>query len=110
MQNTLTMQESASTTTGYRLSPQQKQVWQEQQHSPANYCSQALLVVNGVLDSERLRAATSAVVARHEILRTSFPRRPGMRTPMQVIHEEPSIAWREEDFTNEASDTHDLLI
>ena len=33
-----------------------------------------------------------------------------MRTPMQVIHEEPSIAWREEDFSNEASDTQHSLI
>ena len=87
MQNTL-LEESASTTTGYRLSPQQKQVWQEQQNSATNYCAQAVIEVDGDLDRERLREAATAVVARHEILRTSFPRRPGMRTPMQVIHEE----------------------
>jgi amino acid adenylation domain-containing protein len=102
MQNIL-LEESASTTSGYRLSPQQKQVWQAQQHS-----AQALLAVKGKLDVERLRAAVRAVVARHEILRTSFPRQPGMRTPMQVIHDEPVIAWREDDFT-EASDAQQRL-
>ncbi len=113
MQNTL-LEESASPTTGYRLSPQQKQVWEEQQHSAseeatASYCAQALLMVQGKLEPERLRAAVSSVVARHEILRASFPRPSGMRTPMQVINQQPSLVWREEDFSNEASDTQHSL-
>ena len=111
MQNTL-LKESASTTTGYRLSPQQKQVWQDQQHfahKDAIYCAQALLAFQGNLEPERLRAAAAAVVERHEILRTSFPRQPGMRTPMQAIHEEPLLVWREEDFSNEASDPQQSL-
>lgn len=114
MQNTL-VEESASITTGYRLSPQQKQVWQEQQQSAradgtTNCCAQVLLVIHGRLDSEQLRAAVTSVVARHEILRTSFPRRAGMRTPMQVIHEGPAVEWREEDFSNDARDAQDLLV
>ncbi len=113
MQNIL-LEESAFTTTGYRLSPQQRQIWQEQQHfapedARANYCAQAVLVVHGNLEPDRLRAAVTDVVARHEILRTSFPRRTGIRTPMQVINDEPSIAWREEDFSNDSSDTQQSL-
>ena len=113
MQNSL-LKESDLVTTGYRLSPQQRQIWQEQQHfapadARANYCAQAVLVVHGNLEPDRLRAAVTDVVARHEILRTSFPRRPGIRTPMQVIHEEPAIVWREEDFSNDSSDTQQSL-
>lgn len=113
MQNML-VGENTFTTTGYRLSPQQRQVWQEQQYSSpedatANYCAQAVIVVHGNLEPDRLRAAVTEVVARHEILRTSFPRRPGMRTPMQVIHEEPVVGWREEDFSNDSSDTQQSL-
>lgn len=113
MQNIL-LEESALTTTGYRLSPQQRQIWQEQQHywpedATANYCAQAVLAVHGNLEPDRLRAAVTDVVARHQILRTSFPRRSGMRTPMQVIHEEPAVAWREEDFSNDSSDTQQSL-
>jgi amino acid adenylation domain-containing protein len=112
MQNILS-EESALTNTGYRLSPQQRQIWQEQQHywpeDAANYCAQAVLAVHGNLEPDRLRAAVTDVVARHQILRTSFPRQSGMDTPMQVIHEEPAVAWREEDFSNDSSDTQQSL-
>ncbi|HJP94906.1 MAG TPA: amino acid adenylation domain-containing protein [Pyrinomonadaceae bacterium] len=114
MQNTL-LEESASTITGYRLSPQQKQLWQEQKRSAhddvtPSYSAQAVLAVNGSLVPDRVREAATAVVARHEILRTSFPLRPGMRTLMQVIHEKPSIVWREEDFSSELSDAQQSLL
>lgn len=113
MQNIL-LEETSLTTTGYRLSPQQRQIWQEQQQyepedAAAHYCAQAVLAVHGDLEPERLRAAVTEVVARHQILRTSFPQQSGMRAPMQVIHEEPAVAWREEDFSDDSSDTQQSL-
>jgi amino acid adenylation domain-containing protein len=44
-------------------------------------------------DGEELRSALAAIVARHEILRTTFARVAGLRVPRQVVHDELSPAW-----------------
>jgi len=114
MENTL-LEENITTLMGYRMSPQQKQVWQAQQQArpldaTPDYYAQIVIGVNGDVEPEMLRAAATAVVERHEILRTSFPRQPGLRTPVQVIHEEASLGWREEDFSAETSNIQASLV
>ena len=78
--------------TGFELSPQQKSVWFAQQGR--TYCSQCVLVLETAVDGKKLRSALGAVIARHEILRTTFPARPGVKLPFQLIHESLAAEWR----------------
>ena len=70
---------------GYRLSPQQRRLWLRGS-SPA-YRAQCALRLEGPLEEQTLREAIEIVVGRHQILRTAFPRVPGMAVPLQVIGE-----------------------
>ncbi|HEX3526029.1 MAG TPA: amino acid adenylation domain-containing protein, partial [Thermoanaerobaculia bacterium] len=54
-----------------------------------------LIHLAGPLDRASLRRALAAVVDRHELLRTSF--REGPEGPVQVIHPEVPVAFREVD-------------
>lgn len=79
---------------GYLLSPQQKRLWRLQQEDGTTvYRSQCAASIEGALDVEALKAATQAVADRHQILRTSFQRQPGMKVPVQVINERMPLAW-----------------
>ncbi|MBD2355222.1 amino acid adenylation domain-containing protein [Tolypothrix sp. FACHB-123] len=77
---------------GFQLSPQQKRLWLLQQDSQI-YVSQVAILLTGIVDIEVLQAATHKVVNRHEILRTSFHRRPGIKFPLQVINASSNISW-----------------
>ncbi|HNP74272.1 MAG TPA: condensation domain-containing protein, partial [Kouleothrix sp.] len=72
---------------GFRLAPQQKRLWQLQSAGGAAYCAQGLVAIDGPLDRPALAAALRELAARHEILRTSFQRPPGLALPVQVIAE-----------------------
>ncbi|MFL5513040.1 MAG: amino acid adenylation domain-containing protein, partial [Gemmatimonadales bacterium] len=69
---------------GYRLSPQQMRIWLESSGDAELTCS---ILIDGPLDPELLENALERLVARHEILRTSFERLLGMELPVQVISE-----------------------
>jgi amino acid adenylation domain-containing protein/non-ribosomal peptide synthase protein (TIGR01720 family) len=77
---------------GYQLSPQQRRLWLLQQESPA-FCAQCAILIEGSLDEDRLDQALRRIVSRHEILRTTFHRRPGIKIPIQVVTEDslPSL-------------------
>ncbi|MEA2694107.1 MAG: hypothetical protein QOJ16_3494 [Acidobacteriota bacterium] len=75
---------------GLRLSPQQRRLWAIQGESP-HFRSRAAVFVSGELTPEALLEAWTGVVARHEILRTTFQRAPGIKWPVQVIAEETSV-------------------
>jgi amino acid adenylation domain-containing protein len=75
---------------GFRLSPQQQQLLAGDGAPEVTQCAAML---EGPVNAERLREALAAVVARHEILRTSFVQAPGMRIPQQIIGEEPERAF-----------------
>ncbi|HEV8581215.1 MAG TPA: amino acid adenylation domain-containing protein [Thermoanaerobaculia bacterium] len=77
---------------GFRLSPQQRWLWLLHQEHPA--CRvQCSLALDGDLDGPALRRAVNALVARHDILRTTFHRAPGVKVPIQTIAERGSAAW-----------------
>ena len=82
---------------GYRLSPQQKQLWSflEGDSAAAAYQSRLVLMVEGTLSLAGLRAAVQRVVERNEVLRTRFAQAPGMSTAVQVI--EPSAEVKIEE-------------
>jgi len=71
----------------FRASPQQERLWIAQPDGPRGRL-QATVRLAGPLEPETLRSALGAVVDRHEILRTTFPHRPGIKLPFQLIHAE----------------------
>jgi len=69
---------------GFRLSPQQSHLWKLQQESHA-YLAQCATLIEGNLNMATLEIALQKVINRHEILRTTFHRRPGIKIPIQVV-------------------------
>jgi amino acid adenylation domain-containing protein len=83
---------------GFRLSPQQNRVWLFQQKNLSAFYSQVVALIRGSLQESRLRQAIAYLVDRHEILRTVFHRRAGLRLPFQVVTTGgDACAWRSED-------------
>ncbi|MQY02119.1 non-ribosomal peptide synthetase [Actinomadura macrotermitis] len=84
-----TSAESQTTTAleGFPLSPQQRHAWRSHEATgrpvPALTCA---VDIDGDLDREALRGAVSALVRRHEILRTAFRPVPGLAVPVQVVN------------------------
>jgi len=81
------------TINGFRLSPQQKYLWLLQQDSPA-YRLQSAILIEGSLQTDRLKKALEKVSDRHEIIRTSFQGKAGLKIPIQVISEPSSVSWK----------------
>jgi hypothetical protein len=81
---------------GYRLSPQQKQVWRLQQGGQA-YNAQCAILIDGGLESEALEEALKKVMRKHEVLRTALDSVPGFDTPVQLILENPPLPYRKVD-------------
>ncbi|MET0647737.1 MAG: condensation domain-containing protein, partial [Pyrinomonadaceae bacterium] len=83
---------------GYRLSPQQRQVWGLLSHSPSTHPhAQCAVSISGRATAGALRRAVERLVSRHEALRTEFHRLPGMEFPIQVVGEDARVRWREVD-------------
>ncbi|GAC71058.1 non-ribosomal peptide synthetase, partial [Gordonia soli] len=76
------------------LSFAQQRMWFINQFDPSSptYNIPAVLRLNGPLDAEALRAAVADVVARHEVLRTTFPSDGGVAA--QRVHDVVEIAER----------------
>src|ERR1051326_7858238 len=89
-----------STSRGFRLSPQQKQIWISQQAFPGQpFCVVGVFTVTTSLDGDRLQRAFRTVVAQHEILRTTFARPAGVKIPFQIISENTNFFWQSVDLT-----------
>src|SRR5262249_26204371 len=81
----------------FRLSPQQLRLWAlQEQDGSALYRSYCSIEIEGEADSVRVRRALDAIVGRHEILRTTFRRLPGMSSPLQVVHERLPVVFEEQ--------------
>jgi amino acid adenylation domain-containing protein len=73
---------------GFRLSPLQRRLWRLGGGEPATALRcRAVYELAGELAPRRLADALARVVARHEMLRTTFQRLPGMDLPVQVVAE-----------------------
>lgn len=88
----------SSTSHGFRLSPQQREIWISQQA----FADQAFrvvgsFIVKGKIDRDQMQRALTTVVDRHEILRTTFARPAGIKTPFQVISEKSEFFWQHID-------------
>ncbi len=87
----------------YEISLRQEQLWMAESHTPSGRI-QPLLKLSGVGDGAQVRTALRNVIARHELLRTTFVREPGTRVPVQVIHAELEPGWRELDLSQTSPD------
>lgn len=86
-------------TEGFMLSPQQRSLWSEQPGH--DYHALGAVLIEGDLQGELLKSAVQSVVARHEILRTTFQQHPGMTFPFQVLASEGAQpAWEERDLAD----------
>ena len=79
---------------GFRISPQQKRLWLWQKESCA-YRAQSAILLEGSLNIAILKTALERVVSLHEIFRTIFYRRPGIKIPLQVVTEGSNFSWHE---------------
>ncbi|MDT5269206.1 MAG: hypothetical protein QOH49_1392 [Acidobacteriota bacterium] len=78
---------------GFRLSPQQEHVWRLQRDDErGNYRAQCEVRIEGRLDPRLLEESWRDVLARAEILRTTFHTPEGLTAPLQVVADsaEPS--------------------
>src|SRR5215213_5249861 len=99
-----------TTVNAFRLSPQQNELWLKQPGDPA-CCVHAEILLEGQLNAPDLKKAIQQVINRHEILRTTFHRQPGLRVPFQVISDNPPAPiWDELDFSNLPLAQHDALV
>lgn len=78
---------------GLPLSPQQKRLWTLQQRGHEGTV-RASVRLDGAFESAAVREALRRVIARHDSLRTTFYREPGMKVPFQVVNERSDLGWR----------------
>lgn len=72
---------------GFPLSPQQRRLWTLRGHDARASVTSGSIRLSGPLDGQALEEAIHAVVAEHEVLRTTYEQLAGMSVPLQVIHE-----------------------
>jgi Condensation domain len=77
---------------GFRLSPQQERAFLAGSLG-ASFRAQIAVELSSSVDDARLRAAVDAVVQRHEILRTTFPKLSGLRVPAQAVSDWLPPLW-----------------
>jgi amino acid adenylation domain-containing protein len=83
---------------GFRLSQQQRRLWTLAPE--AALAAQCVVLVEGPLQLPKLESAVQRVIAQHEILRTTFHQLPGMKFPVQVVHERSTPSWSSIDFSH----------
>jgi amino acid adenylation domain-containing protein/non-ribosomal peptide synthase protein (TIGR01720 family) len=86
---------------GFRLSPQQKHLWLQQQSNQGfSFRARCAVRIRGLLDEEMLEKAIGSVINEHEILRTTFKLLPEMTVPVQVISEAAPASLRRHDLAS----------
>ncbi len=83
----------------FHASEQQKRLWGFQ--GSGDLYAQACLALPRNLEIPALKRAASRVVEKHEILRTTFQRRPGVRFPYQVVGGNGEVRWREAEIAGD---------
>jgi amino acid adenylation domain-containing protein len=78
---------SGSTEDSFQISPQQELVWGAEPGGPAARV-QGVLAIDGAIAVSEIVEALRLAVGRHESLRTTFARRPGLTFPLQVVNPE----------------------
>src|ERR1700730_14490848 len=90
-----------NSTEGFRLSPQQTKRWLLRQGAAdQTFRAACAIELTGNLKQDILKAALDDIVRRHEILRTTFQRPAGIRTPFQVVAETLEPSWQAIDIAS----------
>ena len=93
----------------FEPSLQQRRVWRRQElEGQAAYAAQALLIIEGEIEPERLEAAIAEVVGRYEILRTGFVRISGQQQPLVTINADAKLNWEIVDLQDEKAQAAEL--
>ena len=90
---------TALTLAGFRLSPQQKYLWQLQENN-INYLAKCTIKIQGKVKVNILKSALEKILERHDNFRTIFQRRPGIKMPIQVILDNSKISWTDINLSN----------
>src|SRR5262245_38161261 len=77
----------------YRLSPQQRRLWNRWRAGTPVLATCAVRL-RGPLDPDLLAAALQETVERHEALRTTFRRSRGVKVPQQAVADSLPAGWR----------------
>jgi amino acid adenylation domain-containing protein len=77
---------------GYELSPQQKLFFARARE---RLTAGIAVLIEGRISPGKIRDVVQTLIARHEILRTTFQRRTGMKFPFQVVNEKGRLVWEE---------------
>src|ERR1041385_8879415 len=86
----------SQTNAAYELSPQQKLLFNRNLERTTS----GIAVPLQGAEPEKVKHVTQQLLERHEILRTTFQRRTGMKFPFQVVGEECEISWSETDLSS----------
>ena len=94
--------QAATFVEGFRLSPQQRKLWKLQDSTGdfRSFNSVLVLLLEGELRTDALREALERVCARHESLRTTFRRVPGVLMPVQSVERILAPSWRTIDLSD----------
>jgi amino acid adenylation domain-containing protein len=95
---------------GYQLSPQQRHLCLLEEGEGNGYRAQCAVLMEGKLNIDILWKALKDVVNRHEILRTTFHRLPGMSVPVQVVNDANLVCGDSIDLSNLESHQQDMKI
>ncbi len=87
---------------GFQLSPQQTRLWLLQQVRQVDPV-QCAIMLEGDFNTDKLNEVLQRITDRHEILRTTFHHRPGIRLPIQVIADRSIAAIRTVDLEHQES-------
>src|SRR5579875_90421 len=87
----------------FRFSPEQRDIWDVSPQAAA-HSNVLAIIIEGDLKTELLRAAVQQIVSRHEILRTTFERHPGLKYPLQAINQDLLPEWIFRDLSNVPAD------
>ncbi|HLK59748.1 MAG TPA: amino acid adenylation domain-containing protein [Chthonomonadaceae bacterium] len=93
----------------FRLSPQQRCIWRRMQQLGIPN-AQILLEFRGDAPENALFTALQALCRRHEALRTTFHRVPGMALPLQAVTDQEELVWRCQDLRGQEPQEQDRQI
>src|SRR5438270_4722028 len=76
---------SPETPESFQISPPEEDLWASEPDGPAAR-TQAVLEIAGEVNASAIEDALRLAVRRHETLRTTFARKPGLTFPLQVVN------------------------
>ncbi|MEE8585965.1 MAG: amino acid adenylation domain-containing protein, partial [Acidobacteriota bacterium] len=93
----------------FPLSPQQRRMWSLARNEP-QFRSEWVMALKGPFDKRALQEALQKIIARHEILRTTFHSQPGYRMPFQTPSAAICLDWSLVDLSRVAEGGRDALL